>query len=158
VTLQEIAEPFIAMAHRIVWASVAGVDGAGRPRSRVLHPIWEWDGANLRGFILTSPTPIKRAHLEMTPNLSVNYWDPSQDTCVAECQASLQSDDETRTRVWEMFKSAPAPVGYDPSMIPVWEGPTSPAVAVLELTPWRLRVFPGTMLLRGAGDVLTWSA
>jgi hypothetical protein len=94
----------------------------------------------------------------MTPNLSVNYWDPSQDTCVAECQASLQSDDETRTRVWEMFKSAPAPVGYDPSMIPVWEGPTSPAVAVLELTPWRLRVFPGTMLLRGAGDVLTWSA
>ena len=32
------------------------------------------------------------------------------------------------------------------------------AFAALCLDPWRLRVFPGTMLLEGRGDVLTWQA
>src|SRR5262245_61355308 len=52
------------MAHRIVWASAATVDRHGRPRSRVLHPIWLWDGTELSGWIATVPTPIKRGDLE----------------------------------------------------------------------------------------------
>ena len=71
----------------------------------------------------------------------------------------LLSDDETRTRVWQMFKDAPAPVGYDPAIVPVWsEGPTSPAFAALRLEPWRLRVMPGTMILGGSGTLLRWTA
>lgn len=157
-TLAETAPAFVEMAHRIVWCSVATVDARGRPRSRVLHPIWQWDGDDLVGWIATGPTPVKRAHLAGSPNVSCNYWSPDHDTCVAECRAEWAFDDETRTMVWDLFANGPAPVGYDPSMIPVWDGPTSDAFAALRLDPWRLRVFPGTMLLEQRGEVLTWAA
>lgn len=157
-TLPQVAPAFVEMAHRIVWCSVATVDGRGRPRSRVLHPIWEWDGDVLVGWIATAPTPVKRAHLEQSPHLSCNYWDTTHDTSVAECRAEWVTDDEGCTRVWELFANAPEPVGYDPSIIPNWNAPTDPAFAALRLEPWRLRVFPGTMLLAGSGEVLTWSS
>jgi hypothetical protein len=48
--LNEVAPAFVEMAHRIVWASVATVDAHRRPRSRILHPIWQWDGARLLGW------------------------------------------------------------------------------------------------------------
>jgi hypothetical protein len=55
--------------------------------------------------------------------------------------------------------AAPAPVGYDPAIVPAWkDGPTSEAFAALRLEPDRLRVFPGTMLLGQEGEVLTWQA
>jgi hypothetical protein len=37
------APAFVEMAHRIVWATAATVDSAGRPRSRILHPFWQWE-------------------------------------------------------------------------------------------------------------------
>ena len=154
--LEEVAPAFVEMAHRIVWCTAASVDRTGRPRSRVLHPIWEWQDGELTGWIGTGPTPTKRAHLEASPHLSLNYWDPSQDTCVAECRAQWHFDMDTREKVWEAYVSAPAPLGYDPSVIPTWESPESETFAVLRLEPWRLRVFPGTVLLAGEGDVLVW--
>lgn len=156
--LEQVAPAFVEMAHRIVWASVATVDSKGRPRSRVLHPYWLWDDEELRGWIATGPTPIKRAHLEHSPFVSINYWAPNQDICTAECRATWAFDDETRQDVWDLFKNAPAPVGYDPAIIPPWkDGPLTPAFAALRLEPWRLRVFPGTLLMGGAGELLTWS-
>jgi hypothetical protein len=157
--LTEIAPAFVEMAHRIVWSSVATVDRSGRPRSRVLHPIWEWDGSTLQGWIATGPTPVKLAHLEQSPFVSIGYWAPNHDTCVAECRAEWAFDDATCIEVWERFKDAPAPVGYDPAIIPPWAGgPTSDAFAVLKVAPWRLRVMPGSVMLEGTGDLLTWQA
>ena len=46
-------------------------------------------------------------------------------------------DDATRTEVWDRFVDAPAPVGYDPAIIPVWTSPTADTFAALKLTPWR---------------------
>ena len=155
-TLQETAPAFVAMAHTIVWCGVATVDAKQRPRTRVLHPIWEWDGTQLTGWIATGPTPTKRAHLSASPFVSLNYWAPSQDTCVAECSATWAFDDETRTRVWNLFANGPAPVGYDPKMIPGWTKPTDATFAALRLEPWRLRVFPGSVLMGQGGTVLTW--
>ena len=157
--LATIAPPFIEIAHRIVWASVATIDRQDRPRSRLLHPYWEWDGRELVGWILTGPTPVKRAHLERSPFVSVNYWDASHDVATAECAATWVLDDDERTRLWRLFENAPSPVGYDPATIPAWkDGPTSDAFAALRLEPWRLRVMPGTVALEGRGDVLTWAA
>ena len=62
-TLKQVAPAFLKMAHQIVWCTVATVDSDGRPRSRILHPIWQWDGRELIGWIATGPTPTKRAHL-----------------------------------------------------------------------------------------------
>lgn len=157
--LNQIAPAFVDMAHSIVWASVATVDADGRPRSRVLHPIWEWDGSQLVGWIATGPTPLKRAHLAVHPDISINYWTTTHDTCTGECLAQWAFDDETRIAVWDKFKNGPAPVGYDPAIIPVWkDGPTTDAFAALRLEPRRLRVMPGTTMTKGEGDVLSWHA
>jgi hypothetical protein len=156
--LATVAPAFVEMAHRIVWCSVATVDGDGRPRSRILHPIWEWDGEHLRGWVATVPTPLKRAHLEQSPFVSCSYWAPEHDTAAAECRAEWAFDDETRTAIWEKFRHAPAPVGYDPAIIPAWTSPTADSFAVLTLAPWHLRVMPGSFMLQGEGEVLSWRA
>lgn len=157
-TLSETAPAFLEMAHQIVWASVATVDENGRPRSRILHPIWQWDGEQLTGWIATSPTPPKRAHLQNSPFVSVNYWSPNHDTCVAECHATWAFNDETRQMVWDLFLHGPKPVGYDPRIVPQWTSPTADAFAALRLDPWRLRIFPGTLLMGQGGKVLNWKA
>jgi hypothetical protein len=152
--LTAIAPAFVEMAHRIVWCSAATVDSRGRPRSRILHPLWQWDGAQLVGWIGTGPSPIKRAHLAAHPYMSVSYWAPSHDTCVADCRAALVFDDETRTMVWNLLRTAPAPLGYDPGLF--WASPTADSFAVLRLEPWRLRVMPGSVMLERKGETLTW--
>ncbi|WP_197373382.1 pyridoxamine 5'-phosphate oxidase family protein [Mycolicibacterium baixiangningiae] len=156
-TLDTVAPAFVGMAHSIVWASAATVDADGRPRSRILHPIWEWDGTDLFGWIATVPSPVKRADLHAHPYISLSYWSPSQDTCSADCLVEWYFDDDTRTGVWQKFATGPEPVGYDPHIIPQWSGgPTSPEFAALRLTPYRLRVMPGSVMTQGAGQVLSW--
>jgi hypothetical protein len=154
-----MAPAFIEMAHSIVWTSAATVDANGHPRSRVLHPIWEWDGTDLLGWIATVPSPVKKAHLAVHPQMSLNYWAPTHDTCSADCLVEWYLDDETRSAVWDKFANAPAPVGYDPRIIPQWiDGPTSDDFAALRLTPYRLRVMAGAVMTKGEGAPLTWSA
>ncbi|MFZ0544719.1 MAG: pyridoxamine 5'-phosphate oxidase family protein [Candidatus Promineifilaceae bacterium] len=157
-SLSESAPPFIEMAHRIVWATAVTVDSKGRPRSRILHPIWQWDGEQLVGWIATSPTPLKLAHLKKHPYMSINYWHPSHDTCLAECSAVLLQDDDTRKMVWDLFLNGPEPVGYNPTIVPAWTSPTADAFAAIKLDPWRLRVFPGTIMLGQGGTAYTWQA
>ena len=154
--LNQTAPAFVEMAHRIVWCTAATVDAEERPRSRILHPIWQWDGASLVGWIATRPTPVKRAHLATHPYMSVNYWTPSHDTCAAECRAALLFDDATRIVVWNLFLNGPEPVGYDPAIVPGWDKPLAEEFAVIRLDPWRLRVFPGSVLLGQGGAVLNW--
>lgn len=154
--LTSTATAFVEMAHRIVWCVAATTDPSGRPATRVLHPIWEWDGESLNGWIATSPLSPKAAHLAEHPSVSLTYWHPSQDTCTADCDARWEDGPELRREGWERFAAGPDPVGYDPSIIPGWDAPESPGFGVLRLEPVRLRVMPGSVLLQGEGEVLTW--
>jgi hypothetical protein len=156
--LAAIAPPFVEMAHRIVWCTVATVDPKGRPRTRVLHPIWEWDGDSLTGWIATSPISPKAAHLSNQPMISLTYWDPSQDTATARCRTEWENDDESRRAGWDRFANGPEPVGYDPSLIPMWTDPSVEAFGILRLEPEWLRVMPGTVMAGGPGELLTWAA
>ena len=117
-----------------------------------------FDGTSIVGWIATGPTLVKTANLVHSPFVSVNYWDQQQDIATAECRATWHHDDTTCTRVWNTFRDAAEPVGYDPAIIPQWNDPTDAAFAVLRLDPWRLRVFPGSALLTGEGDILDWHA
>ena len=157
-TLTQTAPAFIEMAHRIVWASVATVDATGAPTSRILHPLWVWDGDALVGWVGTANAGVKGRHLANNSMVSVSYWAPNHDTCVADCRATFHSDAATRAWLWDALKNAPAPLGFDPALIAGWDTPESDAFQALRLDPLRLRVFPGTMLLKGAGDVLSWHA
>lgn len=154
--LNDIAPKFLAMAHQIVWCTVATVDPKGRPRSRVLHPIWEWDGNRLTGWIATGKTPIKLADIAQSAHVSCNYWTPSQDTCVAECAAEWVEDAAQKHHVWNSYVNGPEPVGYDPSIIPGWDDADSPGFNALKLTPHRLRVMPGESLMNGTYAADSW--
>lgn len=155
-SLADVAPKFVTMAHQIVWCSVATVDPQGRPRSRVLHPVWEWDGTQLVGYIATGKTPIKLADLNQSAHVSCNYWTPAQDTCVAECEASWIEDRAGKHHVWDALANAPQPVGYDPSMIPGWDNADAPSFNALRLTPYRLRTMPGESLMNGSYAADTW--
>ena len=76
--------------------------------------------------------------------------------CDAECKASWVFDDEIRANVWNLLLNGPPPLGYDPKMIPGWTRPTGASFAALCLEPWRLRAFPGSVLMGQGGTVLTW--
>lgn len=156
--LATVAPAFVEMAHRIVWCVTATTGADGRATTRVLHPIWEWDGAALTGWILTSPTSPKAKDLAAVPALSLTYWAPDQDTCTADCDAAFEEGAAARRAGWDRFADGPAPVGYDPSIIPFWPHPDVPEFGVLRLSPRRLRVMPGTVLTAGSGELLTWRA
>jgi Pyridoxamine 5'-phosphate oxidase len=154
--LASIAPAFVEMAHRIVWCTVATTDLQGRPSSRVLHPIWEWDGADLIGWIATSPESLKAKHLNATPAISLTYWATNHDTCTADCDVEWDVTPELRTAGWDRFKNGPAPVGYDPSIIPRWTSPDASSFGILRITPRRLRVMPGSFMLSGVGELMSW--
>jgi len=156
--LATVAPAFVAMAHRIVWCVTATTGPGGHPNTRVLHPIWEWDGTALTGWILTSPTSPKARDLEAVPALSLTYWAPNQDTCTADCRAAFEEGPEARRAGWDRFANGPQPVGYDPRIIPFWTSPDVPEFGVLRLSPTRLRVMPGTAMTAGSGELLTWRA
>ena len=157
-TLEATAPAFVTMAHRIVWCTVATVDVSSKPRSRVLHPVWEWDGQALTGWIATSPQSPKANDLAAHPQVSLTYWAADHDTCTADCDVSWDDTPEARHAGWDRFVNAPAPVGYDPSIIPRWTSADAPAFGVLRLHPNRLRVMPGSFMMAGKGELLTWRA
>ena len=154
--LATVAPMFIEMAHRIVWCTVATVDRTGRPRTRILHPVWEWDGAALTGWIATSPQSVKGKHLALTAAVSLTYWTPTHDVCTADCDTIWTNDVASKEVGWDRFKNAPTPVGYDPSIIARWTSPEVDAFGILRLDPVALRVMPGSILMTGKGDILTW--
>lgn len=154
--LATVAPAFVEMAHRIVWCTAGTTDPSGNPATRVLHPIWEWDGHELTGWIATSPSSPKARHLASTPAVSLTYWTPTHDTCTADCSTSWDDTPEARRAGWDRFLHAPEPVGYDPSMIPQWTSPDAPEFGVLRLRPQRLRVMPGTVMAGRPGELLTW--
>lgn len=158
-SLADVAPAFVEMAHRIVWCTVATVSPSGDPRTRILHPIWEWDGDVLTGWIATSPTSPKADDLAGTPSVSLTYWDPSHDTCTAECHSEWETEPELRSAGWSRFVNGPEPVGYDPSIIPAWESPESEDFGILRLEPRRLRLMHGAFMMSGGaeGRLLTWS-
>lgn len=155
-TLEAVAPAFVEMAHRIVWATVATVDTAGRPATRILHPVWEWDGAKLTGWIATSPLSLKAKHLAAGPSMSLTYWTPNHDTCTANCTVAWELSDGDREAGWNRFVDAPAPVGYDPKIVPGWDTPHSPAFGILRVEPTWLRVMDGSRMLAGEGRLLYW--
>ncbi|MDJ0952927.1 MAG: pyridoxamine 5'-phosphate oxidase family protein [Acidimicrobiia bacterium] len=155
--LAAVAPQFVAMAHSIVWCTAATVAPNGEPRTRVLHPIWEWDGQTLTGWVATNPLSPKAAHLAHIARMSCTYWATNQDTCTADCDTRWIEDAAGRQAGWDRLENGPEGVGYDPRIIPGWSSADSETFGILELRPTRLRVMPGTVLMTG-GDVLTWRA
>jgi len=155
-TLSVIAPQFVEMAHNIGVAVAASVDRHGRPHTRVMQPVWTFDGESLSGVVSTVTTSPKVAHLRRAPNLSLTYWAPNQNTCSAECDVVFVTDDADRAAAWNLFLTTPPPAGFDPAHYPDWTSSASPTFGVFRLSPTWLRVMPGTLMTSGEGSVSTW--
>jgi hypothetical protein len=91
----------------------------------------------LTGWLFTRPTPLKVAHLTASPYVSCSYWDPRHEVAVAECRADFADDEVTREYLWDLFESAPEPLGYNPKILG-GEDHLDPKITALRLTPWRV--------------------
>jgi general stress protein 26 len=142
-SFDEIAEEFQKRVARIAWCSVATIDRKGRPRQRILHPIWE----GTTGWIATGPDSHKAKHLAKNPYVSLSYWDPQHQQVYVDAKAEWVSDMTSKRRIWDLYKNTPPPLGYDPQII--WQGGVDdPGYGLLKLTPWRIELY-------GLGDLAT---
>ena len=155
--LNDLAPDFVAAAHTIVYCAVGSVDAEGRPTSRVMHPIWEWDGARLTGWLTTTPSP-KVRQLADHPYVSCAYYDSWAVAAVADGRVEPVADDAARARVWELLRATPPPLGYDPGGIgvPGWTARPHRASWWRGSSRWRVqvrRVKPGVGV-----ELRTWHA
>ncbi len=110
----------------------------------------------MTGWVATSPLSAKATDLAHESRVSLTYWASDQDTCTADCATAWETDPHSRATGWRRFAEGPAPVGYDPAIIPGWSSPESENFGILRLEPYRLRVMPGSLLMSGQGELLTW--
>jgi hypothetical protein len=156
----------VDIAHSTVWATVVTVDAGGRPRARVLHPIWLEDQpgssrddsapAGVEGFAITRPTPLKRAHLAAHPYVTCAYLAADHGFAHFDCDAALVDDIGIRHRAWDSFAAVAPPLGYDFAAI-FPEGPHSADLTVLRMRPFRVRTATGAALARGEAARI-WTA
>lgn len=133
-TFDEIKDDFTRRVESIVWCTVTTMDRKGRPRSRILHPIWE----GTTGWIMTGRHSLKEKHLARNPNVSLTYWDRQQGHMYADCIAEWEDSLAERRRLWELYKSTPPPLGYDPA--PFFPSPEDESFGLLKLRPWRVEI------------------
>lgn len=133
-TLADIWDEFVARAHGMVWCNLTTLDRRGRPRSRVLHPIW--DGQT--GWIGTLHHTPKVRHIERDPHVSLAYIADVMKPVYADCVAEWVGEQAEIQRVWELFKNAPPPLGYDPAE--GFAGLDLSDFGLIKLTPFRVEV------------------
>ena len=148
-TFEEIEERLRAVTDTVVWASVATFDRQGRPRSRILHPLW--DGST--GWIGTNRHSHKAKHLAVNPWVSVSYWDQRHELAMVECKAEWDDTREAKQALWGLMTGTPEPVGYAPTMF--WQSVDDPAFGALKLTPWRIAVW-STQAMATGEPPLVW--
>lgn len=148
-TFDDIRDDFRSRVEHIVWCNVTTVDGRDRPRSRILHPLWEGS----TGWILSSRHSAKEKHLAHNPYVSLCYFDLQQQQQVyAECRAEWIDGDAEKRRLWDLFESTPEPVGYNPALF--WAGgPGDSTFGVLKLSPWRIEIGGLAELMSGSARI-----
>ena len=142
----EIETEFIQRVEDAVWCSAACVDSQNRPRSRVLHPIWE----GKIGWVATWPFSHKSKHLARIPYLSLAYLKDPIKPVYVDCKVEWINEAKEKERIWDLYKNTPPPVGYDPAM--AFDSIDSPKYGLLKLYPWRIQLY--TL----GGDSLIWHA
>jgi general stress protein 26 len=136
----DIEPEFIARAHRMVWCDMATVGRDGRPRTRIVHPVWEGETAWVTSFRVGP----KAEDIGYSPYVSFAYVSDPVKPAYAECVASWVDDPDERIKIWERIAAIPEPLGYDTETM--FGSYDVPNLTMLRLVPWKIR-------LTVAGDV-----
>ena len=153
-----IQEDFLRFTADIVYCTVTTVDAQGRPRSRVMHPIFEVVDGQPIGWAVTDRSPVKTRHLAANPYVSCAYWSPAQNTVYVDCQASWVDDTAGKQHVWELFRGTPPPLGWGDMSAYEPEGIAHPLFEPLRLSPWRVQVLRAEQVASGDFHPRTWLA
>ena len=157
-TLEEAAPEFVEMAHRIVWATAATVDTAGNPSTRILHPVWQWDGSTLTGWIATSPLSTKANHLVRVPRVSLTYWTPITTHVFDDVRNLMGVVRAATKRRVEPIRRGSRAGRVQPGHHPGVDLAQHPRSAFSGWNPISLRVMDGSRMTTGSGRLLTWRA
>lgn len=137
-----IEDEFNAFVGRIVYATMVTVDSKGRPRTRVLIPVWEKVEGSPLGWLATYKTPVKAAHIAGNPHTNFSYWARGNNSVAVDTIAEWVDDQDSRRHVWDLYKkTSPRGAGYD--LRAFWHSPADPRLQILRLTPWRVQVIRG---------------
>jgi hypothetical protein len=130
----EIEPEFIERAHRMVWCDLATVGPDGRPRTRVVHPVWR-DGA---GHVTSLRTGPKADDIGRNPYVSLAYIGDPLKPAYAECQADWIDNPAVRRQLWDWIATIPEPLGYDTAQM--FGNNDYPGLTILRWRPWRIRL------------------
>jgi general stress protein 26 len=129
---EDIQAEFMARVSQSVYGILATVDRKSRPRSRVMHPIW--DGPI--GWVISWPASHKAKHLRHNPAVSLTYMPDKATPVYVDAIAEWIDTDAEKRRIWDLHAATPAPLGFDPQ--PHYGTIEHPYYGVLRLTPWRI--------------------
>jgi general stress protein 26 len=131
-TFTEIQPEFFERIQKAVYCSMTTVDRRGRPRSRILHPVWD----DHTGWVISWPGSLKAQHLARNPYVSLAYiHDPTKPVYV-DALAEWTDDTREKHRIWELHQKTPPPLGFDPG--PHYGSIDHPYYDLLRFTPWRI--------------------
>jgi general stress protein 26 len=133
-TFAEIEPEFIARAHRMVWCDMATVGRDGRPRTRIVHPVWDGPAA----WVTSLRVGPKAEEIDGNPYVSLAYVSDPMTPAYAECVASWVDDAAERRRIWEWIATFPEPLGYDAEAM--FGGYDYPNLTLLRLEAWKIRL------------------
>jgi general stress protein 26 len=125
---------FMRRVTNAVYCSMATVDRTNRPRTRIVHPIW--DGPT--GWLISWPQSHKAKHLAHNPHVSLAYIQDKEQPLYIECVAEWVEDRVEKTRIWDLHRTTPAPLGFDPQ--PHYGTIDNPLYGLLRFTPWRIEL------------------
>jgi hypothetical protein len=132
----------IYRVHRVVWCNLATIDTLNRPRSRILHPIWEGSS----GWINPRSQTLIAKHLAHNPYVSLARTADKAKPTYTDCKAEWIDGTQQKQRIWDIFKNAPPSFVYDP--ITIYKGADHPGFGPLKLTPCRSELNACTLNLR----------
>lgn len=130
----ELQAEFMARVTQAVYCIVATVDRQNRPRTRVMHPIWEGS----TGWVISWPQSHKAKHLAANPHVSLAYLPETAKPVYVECVVEWIDDRAEMQRVWELHQTIPAPLGFDPQ--PHYDTIDHHYYGILKFTPWRIEL------------------
>lgn len=133
-TFDEIRIEFMARVSQAVYCSMATVDHLNRPRSRIMHPVWEGP----IGWVISWPESHKARQLARNPFVSLAYIHDKEKPVYADCSAEWISDPLEKQRIWDLHQNLPAPLGFDPQ--PHYGSIHHPYYGLLKFTPWRIEL------------------
>ena len=131
-TFAEIESMFMERIQKMVWCNLATVDTRNRPRSRIVHPLWE----GTTGWVTTRHGLHKAKHLAHNPFVSLAYIADVADPVYVDCQTEWIEDLAQKQHVWQLCLDTAPPLGFDPA--PIYERADHPNFALLKLIPWRI--------------------